>query len=505
MKAQFLGVDIGTTKVKTVLFDESGQELKLARRNTAPDCRRDGSAYQDMDLLWDMVAETIQEVMQETKEQGEVKAIGITGQGDGLWLLDRNKKPLDVATLWIDGRAGAYIDRWKQNKVIQSSGRITFAGSPLALGAWYYDHEPEKMEQAKYLVFCKDWIKFCLTGEIVTDTSDLSDASLVDVWSRKYNRELLEGFDMERIYALLPPIRSSMEIIGTVTKEAAAKTTLPVGIPVVNGMIDIAATACGNGMLQNMDSCSIVGTTIHNEMVVDSLDDFQMNKEEAPSLICYIEDKKWLMTMGTMLGTPNLDWFIDTFYHGENCRFSYEEEEAKMKQIGAGSGGIIFHPFLGQGGERAPFVKPSAAGQFFGIKSNHTKEHLLRSVYEGIAYSMKDCYQHFPNQPAVVRIAGGGSASEFWCQMFASCLNKTIQVTSGKEIGARGAALLAAVASGYFDNIYQGMDQMIHIKKEFEPDREENKIYEMNYQLYTELYRANWKIWDKRAELKNYR
>lgn len=501
MKALFLGVDIGTTKVKTVLFDETGQELKLARRDTNPDCRKDGSAYQDMNLLWDMVAETIQEAVQGVSEYGEIKSVGITGQGDGLWLLDQNKRPLDSATLWIDGRAASYIEKWEREKIIQLSGRIAFSGSPLALGAWYYDQEPEKMERARYLVFCKDWIKYCLTGEIVTDTSDLSDASLVDVWSRKYKRELLRKFKMEQLCDLLPPIRPSMEIIGTVTKEASKKTGLPVGTPVVNGMIDVAATAFGNGIFHGMESCSIVGTTVYNEMVVNSLDSFQV-KEESPSIVCYAEEGKWLMTMGTMLGTPNLDWFVNTFYTSQGCPFTFAEEEIKMEQVGAGSGGILFHPFLGQGGERAPFVKPSAAGQFFGIKSNHTREHLLRSVYEGIAYSMKDCYQRFPNQPKAVRIAGGGSASEFWCQMFASCLNKTIQVTSGNEIGARGSAILSAIASGYFDNMHQGMEQMIHITKEFEPKQEENKIYEMNYQLYTELYRANWSIWDRRAEIK---
>ncbi len=501
MKALFLGVDIGTTKVKTVLFDEEGRELKLARRDTNPDCQRDGSAYQDMNLLWDMVAETIREAVQSAGEYGEVKSIGITGQGDGLWLLDKDKSPLGNATLWIDGRAASYIEEWEREKIIRSSGRIAFSGSPLALGAWYYDREPEKMEEARYVVFCKDWIKYCLTGEIVTDASDLSDASLVDVWSRTYSRDLLAKFKMEQLCALLPPIRPSMEIIGTVTKKASEKTALPPGIPVVNGMIDVAATAFGNGIFHGMDSCSIVGTTVYNEMVVNSLDSFHV-EESSPSIVCYAEEGKWLMTMGTMLGTPNLDWFTHTFYKGEGCAFSFQEEEAKMEQVGAGAGGIIFHPFLGQGGERAPFVKPSAAGQFFGIKSNHTKEHLLRSVYEGIAYSMKDCYECFPNQPAAVRIAGGGSASEFWCQMFASCLNKTIQVTSGNEIGARGSAILSAIASGYFDNIHQGMEQMIHVTKEFEPKPEENKIYEMNYELYKELYHANWNLWDKRAEVK---
>ena len=499
MKALFLGIDIGTTKAKAVLFDEDGQELNFARRSTNPDCGSDGSAYQKMDLLWELVIETIREATHNAEQYGELKAIGVTAQGDGLWLLNEDGEPLGDATLWIDGRASSYIRKWSEENIIQKSGRVVFSGSPLALGAWYYDHAPEVMEKAYRLVFCKDWIKFCLTDEVVTDTSDLSDASIVDVWSRRYSKELLDGFGVGSLLDILPPIRPSDSVIGRITPKASRLTGLPVGLPVVNGMIDVAATALGNGVIKSMQACSIIGTTLYNEMVVQDLNGLELGGDTAPSIVCFDDVDRWLVTMGTMIGAPNLDWFINSFYGAES--FDYGKMEGLMEKIGPGSGGVIYHPYIGQGGERAPFVKPSAAANFFGLKSHHTREHMLRAVYEGVAFSMKDCYSHFPVQPECIRLAGGGSVSDFWCQMFSNCVGKPIQVTYGNEIGARGAAALAAVGTGYFGSYKECTDKMVRVRAEYEPVLWESQVYEDNFGLYREIYNDIWNTWDRHHEI----
>ncbi len=500
MKALFLGIDAGTTKVKSVAFDECGREVAISSCDTKLDETVDGSVTQDMNVLWDKVAYTISEVVKATRDIGEIKALGCTGQGAGIWLLDEDKKPITDAILWTDGRSSGIIEKWKDEGILKKSGRLAFSGCTLALNAWSYENMPDVMEKARHSFFCKDWIKYCLTGEIVTDISDLADSSIVDVWSRQYSREHLGTFGVEQLTDLLPPIKPSIEIIGSVTKKAAEETGLAEGTPVVNGMIDVAATAFGNGMVNEMDSCSIVGTTLYSELVVKADKSMDLSAENAPSIVCFIDDK-WILSLGTMFGCPNLDWFIRTAYgDGE---FSFSEEEEKMKKIAPGSDGLIFHPFLGMGGERAPFVKADAAGDFFGIKNNHTRAHLLRAVYEGIGYSMKDCYENFPSQPEMVRLAGGGSNSAFWSQIFADCLNRPVQITAGTEIGARGSALMAAIATGHFGSIDEGINSMIQVKSEYEPDAKVAAIYDEYYRLYKELYLSNWNMWDKLSELKN--
>lgn len=501
MEALFLGIDVGTTTVKAALFDANGHELRVAGQNTEPCCSPNGQTLQNMYEIWDSVAGIIREVISDSQKLGTLMGIGVTGMGDGLWLVDEKGRPVTDATLWTDGRAGMYINKWKAEGVIGQSGRVAFAGSPLPLSAWYYEHQPQVMASASRMMFCKDWIKYCLTGEIVTDATDLSDASVIEVWSRNYSQELLDKFGVPQLMDLLPPIRPCTDIIGRVTKEAAQKTGLPEGLPVVNGMIDVVSSAVGNGVVEPLHACTIIGTTVYNEMVLDCIEDLNLSQENAPSIICYARDNRWLLTMGTMLGTPNLDWFLREFYQGQSRCPTFAELEEQLIKLPPGAEGIIFHPYLGEGGERAPFVKPSAAAQFFGIKSHHTREHMLLAVYEGIAYSMKDCYQHFPLQPKAIRLCGGGSASAFWCRMFANCVGMPVQVTHGNQIGALGAAMVAAVGVGYFDTFHQATERMIRIRETYEPDPRAVRVYEDYYGLYRRLVDNVWDLWDAREKL----
>jgi sugar (pentulose or hexulose) kinase len=501
MKALFLGVDVGTTTVKSALFDERGRELRLVSRNMQPKYLPNGRVMLSMEKLWDCVADIINETIAGSESLGEIIAIGVTAMGDGLWLLDDDGRPITDATLWVDGRAVDYINRWQDQGVIQASGRVVFAGSPLPLSAWYFDHMPLIMEQCSQVLFCKDWIKYCLTGIVATDQTDLSDASVIDVWSRNYSIQLLEKFGVPKLAELLPPIHPCTEIVGNVTKPASEKTGLPKGIPVVNGSIDVVASAIGTGVIDPLQACTVVGTTVYNSIVVDETNKIDLENQNAPSLICHAEKDLWLLSMGTMLGTPNLDWFIREFYAVSGELPSFATLEDSLKSIGPGADGIIFHPYLGQGGERAPFVKPSAAAQFFGLKSHHTREHMLLAVYEGIGFSMKDCYKHLPVQPKSIRIVGGGSASKFWCDIFANCAGMPVQVTYGKQVGALGAAILAAVGVNHFSGLHQATQSMVRIKDTYEPDPAKVKIFEESYALYKRLYESVWDLWDERDKL----
>lgn len=503
MEALFLGIDIGTTAVKTAVFNDQGLELRVVGKDMQPDYSPSGEVTLNMDELWHCVSKLINETVAEIDSIGKISAIGITAMGDGLWLLDKNGKPTTDAVLWLDGRAVNYINAWDDAGLLRSSGRVVFSGSPLALAAWSIDSAPDIIKGSAKLLFCKDWIKYCLTGEIVTDFTDLSDASLLNVRSSKYSKELLDLFGAGVIDGLLPPMKPCTEVIGRVSDAAARITGLPAGIPVVNGAIDVVSSAIGAGVLNSQYACSVIGTTIYNEMVIDSLDGLNLDEKDAPSLINYYGQDKWLLTMGTMLGTPNLDWFIREFYLKAGEKKDFSAIELQLEKIGPGAGGVIYHPYLGQGGERAPFVKASAAAQFFGIKSHHTREHLLRSVYEGIAYSMKDCYKNFPLELKGIRLVGGGSSSEFWCDIFANCLGMPAEVTVGNQIGALGAAVIAAVGTGYFNGFEEAISQMVKVKQSYEPDPIKVSVYEENYAIYRQLYLGNWHLWDQRSALWN--
>jgi xylulokinase/L-xylulokinase len=505
MSSVYIGIDVGTTKVKTVLFTKKGYELGLASKKSKCNTSTEGYEVQDMNKLWEVVSQTLKEALKSIDSSFKIEGVGVTGQGDGLWMIDENGNPVKEANLWVDGRGRDFINKWKDKGILSESGRTVFSGSPLTLSAWYYKNKPEIMEKADKIMFCKDWIKYCLTGNVVTDASDLSDASLIDVIERSYSEELLEKYDMKKLKELLPPKKSSTQIIGQVTKEASRMTGLPKGTPVVNGMIDVSACALGVGATEQGSAASIVGTTVYNEVVLDSQNLDSVDFEDNASIICHALDNRWLLTQGTMMGTPNLDWFLEKMYLSKDKlnNFSFDKITEKIKDIPIGSKGLIFHPYLGEGGERAPFSKPSAAGQFFGIKHHHTKDHFLRAVFEGIALSMKDCYEHFPELPNYIRLTGGGSYNEFWCQMFSDCLGIPIEVPIGNEHGALGAAITAAVGTGHFSNYQEAVKEMVNIKKAYNPIMKNVKKYQKIYELYTELYNNSWDSWDKREKLIN--
>lgn len=501
MKALFLGIDIGTTVIKSVLFDRDGTALKLSKRVMQPDTCGGGLVSQDMDILWDSVAETISELTAYAPLVGEVKAVGITAMGDGLWMLDADKKPLGKAILWTDGRASSYIRKWKENGIIGASGRLVFSGSPLAFAAWAYDNIPAIMDKAHHVFFCKDWVKFCLTGEIVTDDTDMADASLIDTRARCYSHSLLRQFGMESMCTLLPPTRPSASVIGTVTKQAAQKTGLREGLPVANGAIDVAATAIGCGVIEPGIACSIAGTTIYNEICLDESSIQHLDKAGS-SLICHASADRWLLSMGTMMGTPNLDWFLNQFFGGVPDSAGFTQLERDLQTMAPeGSKGVIFLPYLGNGGERAPFVKPSASAQFFGIKAPHNRYHMLRAVFEGVAFSMKDCYGSFPLQPQLIRLAGGGSTSRLWCQMFASCVGLPIEVTACSENGALGAAIMASIADGFYSGYGEAVSRMVKTKTAHLPDPEEQQVYENRFVIYRKLREQLWGLWDLSHEM----
>jgi sugar (pentulose or hexulose) kinase len=209
-----------------------------------------------------------------------------------------------------------------------------------------------------------------------------------------------------------------------------------------------------------------------------------------------IDDGLWTKFMSSMTGTPNLDWAIEEIM--DKSTFNLVEEE--VESIPVGSDGVIYQPYLSSAGERAPFVNPNARAQFMGLNQEHTQAHLVRAVYEGISLAMRDCYTHLPQNADEVYLSGGGASSDFWCQMFADCLNATIVIPQGSEFGAKGAALLAGVGSGHYDDLSSAAEATASTAQSFEPRPEKVRQYRRWYDVYKQAYEATFEVWDERAE-----
>lgn len=504
-----LGIDAGTSMVKAIVFNLAGQEVACVSKRLSIEIVKPGWAEQDMDSTWEAVRETIGRSLKKYKlASSDIAAVGLAGQGDGCRLIDKHLRPVRKAILWLDGRAIEIVTRWEKEGINSSGFPITgsaiFAGTPAAVIKWLEKNEPYSLKQAEHFLFAKDWIKLKLTDCIVTDQSDASRAP-TDIQKRAYSDELFKLLGLSPYQKLFPRIVSSMEVIGEVTSKASQETGLKKGTPVISGMIDVAATPVGLGVIEPGQAFSVIGTTSFHAVISNKL---ILDPPGVGMTIAYFPGR-FIRSMPSMAGTPNLDWFIREFCDSERIvakergESIFELLEKKVRGVPLGAEGVLYHPYINPGGERAPFVKASAKAQFFGIGLRHSRWHLLRSIYEGVALAMLDCFTNIPIQISEIAVSGGGAKSDLWCQIFADATGKVIRTPQATELGALGAAISAGVGVGIYSSVEDAVRKVVKLKREYYPNPENHQKYQQLHRLYQSLYQHLWDDWDLRVKVVN--
>jgi len=497
MRGLLLGVDAGTTAIKSVAVAPDGTERYRSARENAVDRPEPGWAEQSMERTWELTRETIREVVAELDADEEIVGVGVTGQGDGVWALDDDGDPARDAILWSDGRAGDVIDDWMADgtadRVAEITGSAVFPGNPGAILAWLKDNEPAVYQQIGTVLHCKDWLKYRLTGELTTDYTDATMPYL-DVEALTYSEDVLEAMGISEVADARPRIEAGGDIVGHVTAEAADRTGLSAGTPVVSGLLDVVASAIGSGVAAAGESSSVVGTTSLNQTFLDEPDTSPVG---VGFTIALGVDSLWTRVMAAMTGTPNLDWAVEEMAPTED----FAEVEAAVTEVPPGSQGVVYLPFLSGAGERAPFLDANARAGFVGLEPDHDWATVLRAVYEGVALAMRDCYAHIPTTPNRVLVSGGGARSEFWCQLFADCLGTSLVVPEGEEFGAKGVALMAGVATNRYADLEEAVEATVATARSYEPRPDHEAFYAEWYDLYTDTYEALFEPWAKRADL----
>jgi len=492
-----LGIDAGTTNIKAVAVTPGGEVRHHSARSNAVARPEQGWAEQDMAETWERTRETVAEVTDSLSPAEEIVAVGVTGQGDGCWAVDAAGQPVRNAILWSDGRAAGIVEEWQENgtadTIAEVCGSTAFPGTTTAILAWLKEHEPRRYERIDTVFYCKDWIKYRLTGERTTDYTDAS-LPFLDVAKRAYSGETLDAAGTPEMADARPRLVAGPETVGRITEKSARETGLREGTPVVSGVIDIVASAFGSGVVTAGGSSSVVGTTSLNQTLLDAPDTEPVGIGFTLALGF---DSLWTRAMASMTGTPNLDWARETLAPTGD----FEEIEAAVREVDPGSEGVVYQPFLSSAGERAPFLDSNARAGFQGLEPGHDWPHLLRAVYEAVALAMRDCYAHIPRDSERVAVSGGGSRSPFWCQLFADCLGTEIAVPAGEEFGATGVALLAGVGTGCYPDLETAVDRTVSIERSHTPREEHRRFYAEWYELYTDTYEALFEPWAHRSEL----
>lgn len=498
-----LGIDVGTTMMKSVIFDLNGTEVASAAHETNIIHPHPGWAEQDMNAVWSATSRSISDVLQKAGIKGsDVAGLSLCAQGAGTWLIDESGKPVRNAVSWLDGRAGSIIDEWREDgtfeAMTQACGLVYYSGSgPGIIFPWFVRNDANTLERARWQLWPKDWVRFCLTGEVMTDETDPS-MGMIDLPSRRYSSKVQELAGIEDYADRLPPVKSSADLAGTVTRAAAEETGLAEGTPVAVGAWDVTSTALGQGCFKANQGFSILGTAGIHGVITDSTE-----TDSAYSTSVHTVPGMYLVHSMAMTAANNLDWFIGEFGESEE-RKAKEEGRSKfdvindlIKATPIGSNGVYFLPFLQ--GERAPFVEPNARGEFLGLGDWSKRADMYRAVYEGVALATRHNYEAMESGSKfdTIRLGGGGARDRLWTQIIADCTGKVMEVTSGSEYGARGAAINAGIALGYFSSYEEAVQSMVSVERVQEPVPANTQRYTEIYGLYTELVDSHMKLWPR--------
>ncbi len=503
----YLGLDNGGTTTKAALYDSRGKELAVASVSTAMITPRPGFVERDMEEMWLANCRVIRGVLEKSGVSPEkIAGVGICGHGKGLYLWGKDDKPLGNGIISTDNRAYAYPAKWKENGVEEVVFRLScqhiMACQPVSLLAWIRDQEPQRYRDIRWVFACKDYVRFRLTGEAKAELTDYSGANLVNLHTREYDPELLKRFGLEDLMEALPPLCKAAEICGTVSREAAAQCGLLPGTPVIGGMFDIDACALAVGVTDEENICMIAGTWSINEYIRPQpvLD----GKVLMNSLFCLPE--YYLIEESSPTSAGNNEWFIQQLLPEvvaqarEAGGSVYDTLNRWVEEISPEEFVPVFLPFI-----MASNVHPNAKGTFVGITTNHTRKHLLRSVYEGIAF----CHRYHLEKllatrdipPKAIRLAGGAARSRVWTQMFADVMNLPVETVNVNETGALGCAIAAAAATGAYASLAEAAQSMCDLSAPVYPRAEKRAVYDKKYALYCKAIRCLDPLWTQMQEL----
>ncbi|WP_330336456.1 FGGY-family carbohydrate kinase [Streptomyces sp. NBC_00557] len=475
-----LTIDVGTSVIKSVVFDDQGRELAVSRIGTEVLRPRPGWAEQDMDAVWNGVVFTVRSVLSRLgPAQEPVWLVGFTAQGDGCWLVDGDGRPTGPAILWSDGRAGDLLTRWQADGVLERAfrrnGSLTCSGMPNAVLSWLAEHDPERLRRSRTALTAAGWLFLKFTGVTAIDESDAS-APFLDHTTGAYDPEILDLFAMTWAEPLLPRILGEHERIAEITGPTAAELGLPAGLPVVMAPYDIAATARGAGAVNPGQACAILGTTLCTEIVTREPD---TGGEPCGINIAYRGRERVLRAFPTLSGTEVLDW---------TCRTLGAADPAALGRLafgtGPGAGGLAFLPYLSPAGERAPFLDPHARGAFWGLSLDHTPAHVARAVFEGLSLVVRDCLAASGTAVHELRLCGGGSASDAWCRLIADVTGVPTARSADTELGAKGAFLTGLVLTGAESSMHSAAAKYVRMCSSWEPDGERAAFYDGLYAAY---------------------
>ena len=494
-----LGLDAGNTVIKAVLFDLSGRQIASKALDGQSSTPQPGHVERDLGEMWDNAREVIRGCIDQANiDPADIAGIGCAGHGNGLYLLNGEDAPL-LGIQSLDTRAAELAATLGQAKRGDDLHALCLqkpwpSQTPTLL-AWIKKNRPEIYATAGTVLLCKDFLTFKLTGEKVSDISDMSGCGFLTMPQCAYDDSLLALYDLEDAAHLLPKLISPSDIAGVVGEKVALETGLAAGTPVVGGLFDVVASALGSGVVKAGQASIIAGTWSINQVLSDT-----PVVDEGVFMVSGFGPDRFVNIEASATSAANLEWYVREFVErGQHHDDPFGHCNALVAKTEPAGDDPIFHPFLYGSGQGAQM----RAG-FYGLAGWHTEGHMLRALYEGVMFEHRRHIEQLTSAGVDFGnavLSGGGSRSPVWPQMFADCLGKTMTVATCEETGALGAVIVAARGVGLFDSLDAGVAGMTSARKVFNPDPSMLEHYERRYQLFLNLTDAMGSFWTQQQSL----
>lgn len=496
-----LGIDCGNTVVKAALFELDGREVSVHAESVDTLKPAPGFTETDMDEHWQRCVSAIAGALAKAGVSGAaIQAIGVSGHGNGLYLLDRDGQPLQ-AIQSMDTRAEALVASGELDEaaILPLNHQGIWAAQTPVLLRWLRQHQPDLYARIGTAFLCKDAVVHRLTGARSSDYSDMSGCGLIDFGGGGYSDALLAAYGLDDAHDWLPPLHQSTEVVGEVTAATAEITGLAAGTPVVAGLFDVVASALGSGVERTGQASLIAGTWSINQVIVE-----QPPKPGSVFMASTFDAERFLAIESSATSTANLEWFIREFCADE-CQRARDRDASvyqiiaeELIEVTLPADLPLFHPYLYGAGQAL-----HARGGFYGVTGWHDRSALLYALFEGVVFGHR---QHLDRLRAAgvsfdsVRLTGGGARSDYWAQLFADVLDVEIDTAEGSETGALGAAIAAGVGAGCFADYAEGTAQMTRLSAHYQPCTDKRDFFERRYQLFCRLRSAMEPLWQQLAE-----
>jgi len=480
----FIGADLGTSALKLLLVDTQGTIIHTVSKSYELYFPNPGWSEQHPQDWWEAFVAGVKELVNGI-DAANVCGIGFGGQMHGLVVLDHEDNVIRPAILWNDGRTDketAYLNEIVgKEKLSALTANIAFAGFTAPKILWMRNNEPENFDAINKIMLPKDYINYRLTGKHCTDYSDASGMLLLDVEHKCWSKEMLDicGISEKQ----MPQLFESYEVVGTLLPEIAAILGLSEDVVVVAGAGDNAAAAVGTGTVAD-GKCNIsLGTS---GTIFISSDTFSVDNANGLHSFCHANGKYHLM--GCILSAASCNkWFCEDILDSND----YASEQAGITDEMLGTNHVYFLPYLM--GERSPINDTDARGTFVGMRMDTKREQMTQAVLEGVAFAIRDNMEVAKSSGVKIDcsgLCGGGAKSPLWQKIFANVLGISIQIPVTEEGPGYGAAMLAMVGAGEFDNVKTCADQFIQVRKTVEPDEAIAARYEEQYRKFSKIYPA---------------